>query len=276
LQPALTNQLAENARRVRERIAAAAERAGRDPRGIRVVAVTKYVDAAVASALCEAGERELGENRVQELEAKGPALAPLAPTWHLIGSLQTNKVAKALRWARWIHSVDRPALWASLRERLGASLRERLGESLRERLGESLRERSGEVPRVRSEHGASAAPPRLLLQVNVSGEATKHGFAPEELRAFLRARSAEMRAEGLVPSGLMTMAPLGADAAATRACFDGLAALRDELRDEGAALGEELSMGMSQDFEHALAAGATILRIGSAFFEGLACLEGRA
>lgn len=246
MQPALTNQLAENARRVRARVAAAAERAGRDPRSIRIVAVTKYVDAEVAAALCEAGECELGENRVRELEAKGPALASLAPTWHLIGSLQTNKVAKALRWARWIHSVDRPALW----------------DALRGRAGEALRERAG--------HDASALPPRLLLQVNVSGEATKHGFAPDELRAFLRERSAEMRTEGLLPAGLMTMAPLDADAATTRACFDGLAALRDELRSAGTALGEELSMGMSQDFEHAIAAGATILRIGSAFFEGLA------
>ncbi|MBL8896621.1 MAG: YggS family pyridoxal phosphate-dependent enzyme [Planctomycetes bacterium] len=242
MQPALTNQLAENARRVRERIAEAALRAGRDPREIRVVAVTKYVAPEIAESLFEAGERELGENRVQELEAKGAALearhASAPPVWHLIGSLQTNKVGKALRWARWIHSVDRPELWDALEKRI-AELR-------------------------------PAAWPKLLLQVNISGEATKHGFAPEELRAFLLERSSALAARGLVPAGLMTMAPLGADAAATRACFDGLAALRGELRSRGAALGAELSMGMSQDFEHALAAGATILRIGSAFFEGLA------
>jgi pyridoxal phosphate enzyme (YggS family) len=243
LQPALTNQLAENARRVRERIARAALRVGRDPRALRVVAVTKYVEPAVAAALWEAGEQDLGENRVQELEAKAAALSaqhPGAPppTWHLIGSLQTNKVAKALRWARWIHSVDRPELWTALEKRLA------------------------EQP--------SAARPQLLLQVNVSGEATKHGFAPDELRAFLLERDAPLATDAIVPAGLMTMAPLGADAAATRACFDGLATLRDELRARGAALGAELSMGMSQDFEHALAAGATILRIGSAFFEGLA------
>ncbi|MBK9383438.1 MAG: YggS family pyridoxal phosphate-dependent enzyme [Planctomycetes bacterium] len=243
MQPALTNQLADNARRVRERIAQAALRVGRDPRELRVVAVTKYVQSAVAAALWEAGEQELGENRVQELEAKAAALSAQhpgvpPPIWHLIGSLQTNKIGKALRWARWIHSVDRPALWTALEERLV------------------------ELP--------SDARPRLLLQVNVSGEATKHGFTPDELRAFLSERGAELANDALVPAGLMTMAPLGADAAATRACFDGLAALRDEMRARGAALGAELSMGMSQDFEHALAAGATILRIGSAFFEGLA------
>lgn len=237
LVPALQNLLADNARRVHERVAEATLRAGRELSAVRVIAVTKYVSAETAAALFDVGEHALGENRVQELEVKAEALLERAPQWHLIGSLQTNKVARALSIANCIHSVDRVALWDLLAERAA--------------------------------HIAVAARPRLLLQVNTSAEANKHGFSPSELRRFFEERSTAMAQQEIQPAGLMTMAALHGGASAATACFETLAQLSEQLRAQGAPLGNELSMGMSQDFEMALRAGATMLRIGSAFFEGL-------
>jgi PLP dependent protein len=223
-----------NLAQVRERIAAAAARSGRAADSIRLVGVTKYVDASVAQLLFEAGLADLGESRPQELWSKATALADLSPTWHLIGHLQSNKVRRTLQARPLIHS----------------------GDSLK--ILEIL-SREAQALSLTSE---------LLLEVNVSGDATKHGFAPGQIEPLLP-RIASLPNIAVV--GLMTMAAREGDHDRARREF---AALR-ELRDRLAAICppevslRELSMGMSGDYEVAIEEGATIVRVGSALFEGL-------
>ena len=143
---------------VLERIRRAAERAGRDPAGVRLIAVTKTRTVEEIEAVLAAGIRDLGENRVQELRSKAPLLQDRQPTWHLIGTLQTNKVKQALEWAELIHSLDRPALLAEL-----AKQAERQGR-----------------------------PVDALVQVNVSGEVSKHGLPPGDLEPFLDRKSTRL------------------------------------------------------------------------------------
>jgi PLP dependent protein len=227
--------IAENLARVRERIDAAAARVGRDPRSVLLVAVTKYVDATAAAHLLAVGCRDLGESRPQQLWAKAaePALAGAA--WHLVGRLQRNKVARTLPLAKLIHSVDSPRLLESIDEHAGAV---------------DLRA-------------------RVLLEVNCSGEAAKQGFEADDVRRLLPTLAA---LEFVDVAGLMTMAPLEGGDTAARTAFAALRVLRDELADNcPPTVGlRELSMGMSGDFEAGVAEGATIVRIGSALFEGLA------
>jgi pyridoxal phosphate enzyme (YggS family) len=200
---------------VRERVAAAARAAGRDPAEVRIVAATKTQPVDAVAAVIAAGVRDVGENRAQELVAKAPELAPLAPTWHFIGRLQRNKVNQLAPWVECWQSVDRAALVTALARR---------------------------VP------GA-----RVLVEVNVADEDTKGGCRPEEVERLVAAGLAA----GLVVEGLMTVAPLGGDPRPVFATLRGL----------GAALGlRELSMGMSGDFEAAIAEGATTVRIGTALF----------
>ncbi|HMQ31216.1 MAG TPA: YggS family pyridoxal phosphate-dependent enzyme [Chloroflexaceae bacterium] len=236
----MTTTVAERLARVRERIAMAAARAGRNPAAITLVAVTKTHPPALIAEAVAAGATDLGENRVQEAAAKIPALAgALSPRWHLIGHLQRNKARPAAELFDLIHSVD----------------------SLR--LAEAL-----------ARHAAPDRRLPVLLQVNVSGEASKEGFdlpgGPANragLDALLPAVEGILALPGLEVRGLMTIAPIGPTPEAARPTFAALRELRDELaRRYASALWGELSMGMTDDFEAAIAEGATIVRVGRAIF----------
>lgn len=216
------------------RIAAAATQAGRRPDDVRLVAVTKYVDATVTRMLVDAGCRDLGEARPQQLWDKAAALADLGIRWHLIGHLQRNKVRRTLPLVHLLHS------------------------------GDSLRL----LEEVNAEQTAQPAPLPVLLEVNVSGDAAKHGFAIDDVAPLADALS---QLTYLDVRGLMCMAGLEGAAAAARREFAALRELRDRLRREwsGRYTLDELSMGMSGDFEAAVAEGSTMVRVGSALFEGL-------
>jgi pyridoxal phosphate enzyme (YggS family) len=232
---ALRATLARNLARVRERMAEAAARAGRDRAEARLVAVTKAVPAPVAVALAALGQEDLGENRVQDLLEKQAALASagLAPRLHMIGHLQRNKARAVVGTGALLQSLDS----------------ERLAEAL-----EALLEKTG------------AAPFPALAEVNIAREPQKGGVAEEEVEAFLARRAAHGR---IAVQGLMCMAPEAEAGERARPFFARLRALRDRLRPAFPALAE-LSMGMSQDFEAAIGEGATIVRVGRALFEGLA------
>lgn len=205
------------------RLRAAAEANGHDPDRLRIVGVAKGHPVAVVRAALAAGLTRLGENRVQEAEPKIAAV-PEAE-WHFIGRLQSNKARRVIRAFPVIHSVDSTALL----ER---------------------------IDRIAEEEGRA---PLVLLEVNVSGEASKAGFAPAALAGVHRPRVARL-------VGLMTIAPLGASHEEARSVFRRLRELRDEL---AARMGQELpelSMGMSADAEAAAAEGATLVRIGTALF----------
>ncbi len=228
---------------VRERIARAAARADRDPAAITLVAVTKTHPPEVIAEAIAAGARDLGENRVQEAALKIPPLAAAYPDarWHLIGHLQRNKAKSAIELFDMIHSID----------------------SLR--LAETLN-------RLLEERAAARLP--VLLQVNVSGEASKEGFdLPGGIanRAGLEALLPEVERILALPClevrGLMTIAPIVADLEQARPVFRALRELRDELaRRFPQTAWAELSMGMTDDFEAAIAEGATIVRVGRAIF----------
>ena len=230
----VAQRIAENLYAVRERIAAAAARAGRDPSGIRLIGVTKYAGPELAGMLVQAGLMDLGESRPQELWRKAEALTAQSVRWHLIGHLQRNKVRRTLPLTTLIHS----------------------GDSLR--LFESLSEESAALARKCD----------VLLEVNISGDQAKHGFAPQELAPLLPAIAALPHVQ---VRGLMGMAGLETDADEARRQFASLRLLRDRLlADCPPAISlAELSMGMSGDFEQAIAEGATMVRVGSALFEGV-------
>jgi pyridoxal phosphate enzyme (YggS family) len=225
--------VADRLARLRARIAAAESAAGRPPGSVRLLLATKTQDSDTirAALLADTGTPHpvlIGENRVQELVAKGPALADLGVTTHLIGPLQSNKVNAALRWASCIESV--------------ASL------DLAQRLA------------------ARAAGVEVYVQVNVSGEPTKHGVAPAEAADLARAIGA---LDGVRLSGWMTVGANSSDADVVRSGYALLRRLRDEVVASGApgtADAHELSMGMSGDLELAVAEGATVVRVGSALF----------
>jgi pyridoxal phosphate enzyme (YggS family) len=222
------DQIAQHLADIRGRIESAAIRAGREPSSVQLVAVSKTHPAAAVHAAAAAGQRLFGESRVQEAREKIPACPP-GLEWHFIGHLQKNKVRHALPLFDFFHSVDSLAL---------ARAMDRMAR-------ESGRTVSG------------------LLEVNVSGEITKHGFSPERLRAEF---SALTSLPHLRVVGLMTMAPYADDAEQARPVFRALRELRDRLQQ---TLGTELphlSMGMSGDFEPAIAEGATLVRIGSSIF----------
>jgi pyridoxal phosphate enzyme (YggS family) len=209
-------------------VADAADAAGRDPDDITIVAVTKNVGVAEIRQAIAAGIRDFGENRVQEFLGKYGLFPDVR--WHFIGTLQSNKVKDVVGRAVLIHSVDSVDLLAR-------------------------------IDRIASERGVVQP---VLLQVNVSGEATKHGFAPEEVEDALKA-AAEMGSVRV--DGLMTIAPL-ARPEQVRWVFRGLADLfasLSALRFNGTEM-HELSMGMTNDFRVAIEEGATIVRVGRAIF----------
>jgi PLP dependent protein len=248
--------IAENLRRVRERIARAAESAGRRADDITLVGVTKYVGWREAAELAAAGCADLGESRPQELWKKhdelqraGASLPPASPRfrWHLIGHLQRNKVARTLPLVSLIHSVDSERLLAAIDE----------ARHLSHPLGEGRGERAA---------GDNPPPVNVLLEVNTSGEAAKHGLPAGGVEPLL---AAAPKYSHVTIRGLMTMAALeGGDVVAAR-CFKSLRNLRDRLKPNipPCVQLQELSMGMSDDFEIAVQEGATIVRVGSLLWE---------
>ncbi len=230
----MPSDLNANLNTVRTQIAGAAERSGRDPASIRLVAVTKQVSTDRIRAIHALGIRAIGENRVQEALRKQAEMADLALEWHLIGHLQTNKVKQVIGAFDLIHGVDSVKLARELDARAAAQW-----------LGKSRQD--------------------VLLQVNVAREASKHGFFPEDLLAAAQ----EIQSLNHVNlRGLMTVAPYAVQPESVRGVFRRLRELRDACQ---RALGDraelsELSMGMSQDFPVAIEEGATIVRIGSALF----------
>jgi len=218
-----------NVARVRARIAEAALRSGRRPESVLLVAVTKTVGVDRIREAVASGLRVLGENRVQEARAKVPEVPGV--TWHLVGSLQRNKVKEALQWFEVIHSVD------------SLSLAEEIS---------------------RRAEGRSSSPVEVLVQVNISGEPQKHGVPPEEAAGVV---AQALRLPGLRVRGLMGMGPLVPDPEAARPYFRRLRETRDRLREALRVAGlEDLSMGMTDDFEVAIEEGATIVRVGRALF----------
>lgn len=226
--------IASNLARVREQMAEAAERVGRSADEIRLTAVTKYVTAEQARLLWEAGCHELGESRPQELWSKAAQLSSLDIRWHMIGHLQRNKLARTLPLVAFVQSVDSLRLLQAIQQ--WAARHER------------------RLP--------------ILIEVNVSADPEKHGFAPTEvLNAVVHASESAW----VEPQGLMCMASREGGLTAARRDFANLRELRDQLRAElpaGPTL-SELSMGMSRDFPVAIEEGATIVRVGSMLFEGL-------
>jgi PLP dependent protein len=234
--------IAENLRRVRERIARAAEGAGRRAEDVTLVGVTKYVGPREAVELIQAGCSELGESRPQELWAKhfqitagelasaSGGSAP-APHWHLIGHLQRNKLRRTLPLVSLIHSVDSERLLAAI---------------------------DAEWQAQSAAQNRQLPPVRALLEVNTSGDRAKHGLSPAELAPLLAAAAQFPRVE---VCGLMTMAALEGGLAVAARNFATLRELADHYQLP------ERSMGMSGDFEVAIREGATIVRVGSALWE---------
>jgi pyridoxal phosphate enzyme (YggS family) len=220
--------IAANLEEIRRRMADAAQRAGRDPASVRLVAVSKTYPAEAVAAAAATGQRVFGESRVQESRDKIPA-CPSGLEWHFIGHLQKNKVRQALPLFPFFHSIDSTAL-------------------------------AGAIDRIAGETGVKA---QGLLEVNVSGEETKHGFTPEELRAQFPTLS---KLPHLRIRGLMTMAPYSDNPEDARPVFRTLRELRDELQSTYQQPLPELSMGMSGDFEPAIEEGATLVRVGSSIF----------
>jgi pyridoxal phosphate enzyme (YggS family) len=213
---------------VKSRIAAAARCAARDPRDIVLVAVSKSFPAADIRAAHAAGQRDFGENQVQEALGKLAELGGRDLVWHFIGPLQSNKTRPVAERFDWVHSIDR----LRIAERLAA------------------------------QRPAALPPLQVCVQVNVSGEASKSGVAPDEAPALARAVAGLPR---LRLRGLMTIPEPTSDTALQRRRFTALRELQQQLVQEGLAL-DTLSMGMSDDLEAAVAAGATMVRVGSAIF----------
>lgn len=217
---------------VRERIARAALRSGRRPEDVRLVAVSKTHPVESIRAAAAAGQRDFGENRVQEALPKIDAGRDLALRWHLVGHLQANKARKAAAAFHCIHSVDSLALLDA-------------------------------VERTAAETGGR---PEVLVQVDMAAETTKHGVPVEQLAALVEAGT-RCRAARL--AGLMILPPFLEDPEAVRPYFRRLRELRDGLVADGIAdapMLRELSMGMSHDFEVAVEEGATMVRVGTAIF----------
>ncbi len=217
---------------VRERIARAAARAGRRPEDVTLVAVSKTFPADAVRAAFAAGLREFGENRVQEAERKIEATAELKAQglrWHLVGHLQSNKAKRAAELFDHVHSVD--------------------DVELGRRLDRAAAERGRALP--------------VFVEVDLAGEATKHGVPAERLVETLEALRplASLRVQGL-----MVLPPYAEDPEATRPYFRRLRELRDDARARGLLAGDALSMGMSHDLEVAVEEGATLVRVGTALF----------
>ncbi|ATZ04101.1 YggS family pyridoxal phosphate-dependent enzyme [Streptococcus suis] len=210
-------------------VAKAAEKAGRPSESVKVIAVTKYVDSSIANQLVNTGITHIGENRVDQFLEKYNALADKQLTWHLIGTLQRRKVKDIIPYVDYFHALDSV------------------------KLAQEIDKRATKIV-------------KCFLQVNVSGEESKHGFAVSEIDAALAEISL---LENIELVGLMTMAPIDATDDELDEIFSKMQEIQEELatRNLPRMPFTELSMGMSGDFERAIAHGATYVRIGSAFFE---------
>lgn len=239
--PHFRRRIQEALPRVLDRIAAAAERSGRDPAAVRIVAVTKGHPPEAVEAVLGAGLVDVGENRVEELEEKAPAFEGRGVRWHMIGHVQSRKAARAARLAQFLHSVDSLRLAGRLsRAAVGAGRR---------------------LP--------------VLVQVNASGEAAKGGFlvagpqgpaaeAQGSASAEALGRIAEIAAlPGLRPVGLMTMAPFTSDDSVLRTTFRRTRELLEAAAGIEGFDARELSMGMSNDYETAVEEGSTMVRLGT-------------
>ncbi|CYV27323.1 YggS family pyridoxal phosphate-dependent enzyme [Streptococcus suis] len=210
-------------------VAKAAEKAGRPSESVKVIAVTKYVDSSIANQIVNTGITHIGENRVDQFLEKYNALADKQLTWHLIGTLQRRKVKDIIPFVDYFHALDSV------------------------KLAQEIDKRATKIV-------------KCFLQVNVSGEESKHGFAVSEIDAALAEISL---LENIELVGLMTMAPIDATDDELDEIFSKMQEIQEELatRNLPRMPFTELSMGMSGDFERAIAHGATYVRIGSAFFE---------
>ncbi len=223
------DQLRENLPRVRETIGAAALRSGRTEADVTLVAITKAHPLEALQAALRAGIHDLGENRLEEMEEKVGELGRGRATWHMVGPIQSRKARQAVELADLVHSVDRF------------------------KLARRLSKFALEHERVLSG----------LIQVNVSGEEAKSGFAPEEA---VEAIHRILELPGLEVGGLMTMAPFVDDETVLRRTFAGLRAVQEKAEELPGYEGRELSMGMTNDFELAVEEGSTMVRIGTALF----------
>ncbi|MFN2474788.1 MAG: YggS family pyridoxal phosphate-dependent enzyme [Chthoniobacterales bacterium] len=222
--------ITDNLELVRSRIAAAAENSGRAPADIQLIAVSKKQDAEKIRAAFEAGQAVFGESRVQEARVKIPVL-PSTLRWEFIGQLQKNKIRHALPLFERFQSIDSLAL-------------------------------ASEMDRIARDEGVR---PRVLLEVNVAGEASKIGFPPAVLRAEMEQL---LRFDRVEIEGLMTIPPLAPEAEESRRYFVALRELRDALQSEFDVRLPQLSMGMSNDYQIAIEEGATVVRVGTAIFGG--------
>jgi pyridoxal phosphate enzyme (YggS family) len=213
---------------IRDRIAAATRRAGRDSDSAQLLAVSKTQPVELIHEAMEAGQLLFGENRVQEVLAKQPVL-PAKLRWHLIGPLQSNKIRKILPLVEVIHSVDSLSI-------------------------------AKDINRIASELGLH---PKVYLEINVGAESSKHGFDPSAIREQL---ATLYTLDRLYIQGLMCIPPFDADPEKSRPYFGMLRELRDELEKQGGAPLPHLSMGMSHDFEAAIEEGSTMVRVGTAIF----------
>jgi PLP dependent protein len=220
--------IADNLQAVRGRISSAARAAAREPGAVCLLAVSKTHAPALIREAYAAGQRAFGENYVQEAEEKMAQLADLPLEWHLVGPLQSNKTRAVAERFHWVHTVDRDKIARRLSEQRPAGL----------------------------------APLEVLVQVNVSGEASKSGAAPGDAPALARAVAMLPR---LRLRGLMAVPEPTPDSQLQRARFRELRGIFDALRREGLAL-DTLSMGMSDDMEAAIAEGSTMVRVGTAIF----------
>lgn len=225
------DELRDNFAAIESRIADACTRAGRDPRSVRLLPVSKTVDEARIRMVHSLGYTHFGENKVQEAQGKAQAMVDLPLHWSIIGHLQTNKIKYMVKFAHEFQALDSIKVAQMLDERLA-------------REGRQM---------------------NVLVQINTSGEDSKYGMTPESAHAFLReiAHLAHIRV-----TGLMTLALFSGEEDKVRDCFVILRELREHLRRDlpDAMTMDELSMGMSGDFEMAIEEGATIVRIGQALF----------
>jgi pyridoxal phosphate enzyme, YggS family len=244
--------IAANVASVRERIASAAARAGRNSDEITLVAVSKTKPLELVKLAYQAGIRDFGENKVQEALGKMAEFSPSDVRWHMIGHLQTNKANKVYGSFAYIHSVDSFHVAQALQHAA-----ERRATDANAAIGQELKRED------RAAYTEYTRQP-ILLQVNVAGEASKTGMTPEEVPAL--ARQIAMLSH-LEIQGLMTVAPLVEDAEQVRPVFRALRELRDVLRQQLPECNwQHLSMGMTDDYPVAIEEGATIVRIGRAIF----------
>ncbi len=227
---ALQEQLAANLRLVRQRIAAAAERSGRAPDAVCLIGISKTHPLSYVEAAHAAGLDDFGENRVQEAWAKFAEGAPCGLRLHLVGNLQRNKAKRAVQLFDYFHALD------------GLPLARSIAKAAVE---------------------AGKTPYPVLLEVNVGEEESKFGFAVDEAEAAL---AELLQMPELAPEGLMTVAPYVTEPEQVRPVFRQLRQLRDELEQRFGVALPQLSMGMSGDYEVAIAEGATLVRVGTAIF----------